>query len=385
MQRRHLLVLGALLCACRKGTENQTGSFVPIAAAPAGTQGCGALAPAPTGTTELTLAAGTQAVIGPLSRMAGVPGTQTAYLTGADGSVHLLDLSVSPVGDATLVNAGTIEALLALAPSSAVLSGIAILDLGTLVVAEHTSNTLIDVSRATADDVALFAGTPSTTGGFADGTGGAIFFRFDAPVDLLAATPRTVYVTDTGNHAIRRVDRASRVGLASAITIAGSGAPGFADGDLTSASFDTPSGLSLTCPGEMIVTESGAAGFGGNRLRLLRVGSNSFFGLQGSTSTLAGDGSAVSVEGVDTLAALAAPVSPVLGADASSSTITWIDSGTGALRRHDLATGLSDCPLDPVTCGASFPAGAGYSLIRGGDDALYVLAADTARLFRVDP
>lgn len=385
MQRRHLLVLGALLCACRKGTENQSASFVPIAAAPASTQGCGAMPPAPAGTTELTLAAGTQAVIGPMSRMAGVPGTQTAYLTGADGSVHLLDLSVSPAGDTVLVNAGTIETLLALAPSSAVLSGIAILDLGTLVVAEHTTNTLIDVSRATADDVALFAGTPSAPGGFADGAGGAIFFRFEAPVDLLAATPRTVYVTDTGNHAIRRVDRASRMGLAVAMTIAGSGAPGFADGSLSSTVLDTPSGLTLTCPGEMVVSESGAAGFGGNRLRLLRVGTSSFLGLSGASLTLSGDGSAVSIEGVDTMAALAAPVSPVLGADASSSTILWIDSGTGALRRYDFATGLADCPLDPGTCGASFPAGAGYGLFRGGDDALYVLAADTARLFRIDP
>jgi hypothetical protein len=253
------------------------------------------------------------------------------------------------------------------------------------VVAEHTTNTLIDVARGAVDDVALFAGTPSPAGGFNDGTGGAIFFRFEEPVELLAAAPRTVYVADTGNHAIRRVDRISRTGLAIAVTIAGVGAPGHADGSLSATQFDTPSGLTLTCPGEMIVSESGAAGFGGNRLRVLQVGSSSFFGgLSGFSRTLAGDGSALSMPGPDTMSALAAPVSPVLGADASTSRIIWIDSGTGALRSYDFATGVSDCPLDPL-CGASFPLGTGYSLFRGGDDVLYVLQADSARLFRIDP
>jgi hypothetical protein len=381
-----LALASSALVACREGTE-QTGDFVPVFPSPSGTQGCGPAVDAPTGATPVF----NDPSIGPLSQIAAVAGAETLYLTGGDGSIHQLDFPVlgNPPTDTVLVAPGVIEASY-LAPrgigAAAVLSGIAVLDAQFLVVAEHSSNSLVAVDRLAADTVSGLAGLPLATGGYSDGAGGNIRFHFTEPVPLFADAFGVVYVGDTENHALRQV---SVAGLPLADTIVGNGAPGSDVGSLVATQLDTPSGLASTCPGELLLLESGQAGVGGHRLLSLAIGEFNFLigGLDGSSMTLAGDGTDATTQGVDTAAQLGSPRGL---ASTQDGFVFWVDATTGNLRRYDFATGLSDCPLfsdcaAAVLAGGSFTPGGHFSVALGDSGTLYVLDADSGTLFRIDP
>src|SRR5262249_59921943 len=91
------------------------------------------------------------------------------------------------------------------------------------------------------------AGVP----GFADGAGAAVRFRQLA--GLAAAPNDVVYVADAGNHAIRRVDSGGAV-----TTTAGNGSPGFADAQGSLASFNNPQGVAVDpASGVIYVADTG--------------------------------------------------------------------------------------------------------------------------------
>jgi sugar lactone lactonase YvrE len=69
---------------------------------------------------------------------------------------------------------------------------------------------------------------------------------FKSPDDILIAPDGTIYLADAGNHAIRRI-RQNVVD-----TIAGNGVPGFTDGVAGNARFDTPTGLALSLDGRFL-------------------------------------------------------------------------------------------------------------------------------------
>jgi len=369
------------LSSCREGSQNSGGTFIPVVPSLSGTQGCGPSAPVPGSLTPVF----NSAVIGPLSQIAAASDTETLYLTGADGSIH--ELAFPGPTDTVLVAPGVIETQLLvpagiLAPAE--LSGITVFDGQFLVVAEHASNTLLSVRRDVPDSVSLLAGVPLAVGGYADGAGGAIRFHFTEPVPLFASAFNTVYVGDTENHAVRIVTVG---GITAAATLVGTGAPGNRTGTLASTQLDTPSGLSTTCAGELLVLESGLAGVAGQRLLSLAVGDVSIFtGFDGSSFALAGDGTDATTQGIDTAAQLGTPQGLVATQDGL---LYWVDAKEGVLRRHDVSTGLSDCPLfadcaTAVTAGGSF-SGTHFSLALGASGSLYVLEADAGALHRVDP
>ncbi len=380
------LPLALLAAACRQGSSNSGAGFVPVVPSPFGTQGCAPTTPVP-GTLVPVFAS---AAIGPASQIAAVAGSETLYLTGADGSIHELAFpgGGGPPTDTVLVAPGVIESSY-LVPAGilapAALSGIAVLDAQFLIVAEHASNTLLGVRRDLPDSVQGVAGLPLALGGYSDGLAGSIRFHFSAPATLLAAAGGTVYVCDTENHALRLVALGA---LPQSATIAGNGAPGSGAGALTVTSFDTPSGLASTCPGELLMVESGGAGFGGQRLVSLAIGaSNPFFGgFDGSALVLAGDGTEATLQGIDTSAQLARPMGLAATQDGL---VFWVDALQGILRRYDVTSGLSDCPLF-ADCAAAVLAGGSFSgdhfaLAVGASGTLYVLEADAGVLHRVDP
>jgi sugar lactone lactonase YvrE len=107
---------------------------------------------------------------------------------------------------------------------------------GTLYVADEHNAVIRAVDLATTA-VRTYAGARSS--GSADGTGGQA--RFLGP-EGLAASDRTVYVADTGNDTIRAIDLAT----GEVTTIAGAvGQPGSTDGAPGDARFDHPQGLAL--------------------------------------------------------------------------------------------------------------------------------------------
>jgi streptogramin lyase len=105
----------------------------------------------------------------------------------------------------------------------------------------------------------LFDGTVETfagktgVGGDANGIGSAA--RFTSPHGLTVDSSGVIYVADTANHAIRRIDPDRRVS-----TLAGRrGVPGRTDGMAESARFTEPFSIALGADGGLIVTEYGSA------------------------------------------------------------------------------------------------------------------------------
>jgi hypothetical protein len=85
--------------------------------------------------------------------------------------------------------------------------------------------------------------------GLVNGTGSAASFR--VPFDVAADAAGNVYVSDHGNHAIRKITAAGVV-----TTLAGSGTAGSSDGTGAAASFRFPSGISVDSAGTVYVADT---------------------------------------------------------------------------------------------------------------------------------
>jgi DNA-binding beta-propeller fold protein YncE len=106
--------------------------------------------------------------------------------------------------------------------------------------------------------------------GFADGKGATAQFAY--PAGLTVDNHGNVYLADTGNHRIRKIDPTGVVS-----TLAGNGQPGFADGEPDAAQFQFPLGVANDGAGNVYVTDRS-----NRRVRKIDV--------NGIVSTLAGTG-----------------------------------------------------------------------------------------------
>ena len=87
--------------------------------------------------------------------------------------------------------------------------------------------------------------------GFADGARLEAMFSF--PTAVAVCPEGNVYVADTGNHAIRRIDHEGNV-----TTVAGTaGVYGFQDGEAGTALFDSPKGLAFGDDGRLFIADTG--------------------------------------------------------------------------------------------------------------------------------
>ncbi|HJQ36232.1 MAG TPA: Ig-like domain-containing protein [Thermoanaerobaculia bacterium] len=113
--------------------------------------------------------------------------------------------------------------------------------------------------------------------GFANG--GTAFALFNQPHGIAIADDGVLYVADTGNHVIRKIEN----GVAS--TLAGTGHPGSIDGLSTNAEFKEPAALALDESGDLLVADSG-----NHRIRAIS---------NGVVTTIAGNGTPGLVDGTD--------------------------------------------------------------------------------------
>ncbi len=126
--------------------------------------------------------------------------------------------------------------------------GLAIAADGTIFVADNQNHAIRRIG--TNGVVTTLAGLPGTPGS-ADGTGTTA--RFDSPTSLALGSDGALYVSDTGNHTIRRVTLAGVV-----TTLAGSaGNADYADGPASDARFNQPLGLAVAPDGTVFVADSG--------------------------------------------------------------------------------------------------------------------------------
>jgi sugar lactone lactonase YvrE len=168
------------------------------------------------------------------------------------------------------------------------------------------------------------AGFPGT----ADGTNGAASFLY--PYDLTVDAATNLFVADTGNHTIRKIQPVGTNWVVS--TLAGqAGIPGFADGTNHDALFNYPNGVALDASGRVYVADAA-----NNTLRLMTaVGTNwvvtTIGGLAGVGGNLDGTGSA-------------ARFNSLYGVAVDSSNNLFIaDSGNNTIRK-----GLPAASLPPL-------------------------------------
>lgn len=114
--------------------------------------------------------------------------------------------------------------------------------------------------------------------GFVDGVG--IAARFHTPSGLALDEEGNLYVADTGNHAIRKIDAQGMVS-----TVAGTGEPGLRDGPAMQARFNGPLGVAVDRAGNLYVADTY-----NDRIRKI--------GRDGNVSTLAGAASPGYQDGV---------------------------------------------------------------------------------------
>lgn len=125
-------------------------------------------------------------------------------------------------------------------------SGLAIDKAGDVIVADTGANAIRKISHEGV--VAILAG--DGTAGFRDGAAGQA--RFNGPIGVAVDKAGNVYVADTYNDRIRLITPDGQVK-----TLAGGSAPGFADGQGVSAAFDTPCGLALDRTGALLIADTG--------------------------------------------------------------------------------------------------------------------------------
>jgi sugar lactone lactonase YvrE len=124
--------------------------------------------------------------------------------------------------------------------------GISVSPDGWLFVAD-TDNHCVRAVDPTGSSIQTLAG--DGLAGFVDGVGATA--RFHRP-RRVHADEAYVWVADTDNHAVRRIDRAT----GEVVTLAGSGVPGFADGASDEARLATPMGLDVRA-GEVLFADAG--------------------------------------------------------------------------------------------------------------------------------
>jgi len=211
-------------------------------------------------------------VAGEVTTFAGVPGTglfvdasgnqagarlPLAVAVDGTGNLYTTDLQghaiwrITSTGVVTLfagstISAGSVEGTGSVARFRNP-AGLAVDSAGNVFVADRQNHTIRRITSAGV--VTTFAGNPGSSG-FADGLGNAA--RFASPYGLALDAAGNLYVSEIGNHTIRKITSTGAVS-----TLAGSpGDPGSFDGAGTTALFNAPTGLVVDPGGTVYVCDS---------------------------------------------------------------------------------------------------------------------------------
>ncbi len=203
--------------------------------------------------------------------------------------------------------------------------------------------------------------------GFDDGDPGAA--SFNTPSGVAVDSIGNVYVADTQNHAIRMI---SPAGLVS--TFAGNGTPGFVNGRGGAASFNNPIGIAVDSRDTLYVADSA-----NHAIRAISQ--------KGDVTTLAGTGKSGFVNGTGTAASFSGPTGIAVD---SSGSVYVADLGNVVVRKINSAGVVSTLAgsgkfgfADGVGVAASFNGPAGVAVDSGGT--VYVADAVNEAVRKISP
>lgn len=203
-------------------------------------------------------------------------------------------------------------------------NGVAVDGAGNLYVADTANNTIRKITAAGV--VTTMAGTAGSVG-FTNGTGTAA--RFTVPFDVAVDSAGNVYVSDHGNHVVRKITAAGVV-----TTLAGSGTAGSTNGTGTAASFRYPSGISVDSAGNVYLADTDN--------HLIRKISPA-----GEVATAAGKGQPGSSDGTGTAAAFFNPKDVTVD---GSGNVYIADRGNHTIRKGSSGTASTAISNSAADC-----------------------------------
>lgn len=237
----------------------------------------------------------------------------------------------------------------------------------------HHALRRVNLSSGSPDTDAAYVTTVAGDGtaGTQDGAGASA--RFDRPAGLAVNAAGEVFVADSGNSCIRKVDAQGNVS-----TFAGRcGTAGFADGPHDVARFSGPTGLAVDAQGALLVAD-----WSNNRIREVSP--------QGVVSTLAGDGTGDFADGLaQGVAKLRSPTD--VAADPASGNIYICDLENQRIRVLDpsgyvlsiIGTGSQGDSGDGPACGRKVADP--FAVKVAPDGSFYIADANNYRIRRVTP
>jgi sugar lactone lactonase YvrE len=253
--------------------------------------------------------------------------------------------SSTPSTPVVLVNTGTVTTL---ARGFSYPRGIAVDTQGNVYLSDTSNNMIKKID--TTQTVSTVAGTLAA--GSTDTSGGTPSFR--SPYGIAVDASGNLYISDSSNHKIRKIDASGVV-----TTFAGSGSAGNTNGTGVAASFHYPDGLALDAHGNLYVADSG-------NHQIRKIDPN------GVVTTLAGSGSSGRVNASGTSATFNTPSGVAVDgsgnvyvADTNNNLIRKIDT-TGAVTTF-AGSGTYGNANDPVALNASFKAPAGVAVDANGN------------------
>ena len=130
------------------------------------------------------------------------------------------------------------------------IGGLAVDAIGNLYIAEPDTDRVRRVDPG--GTITTVAGT--TSGGYSGDGGSATSAKLDSPTGVAVDASGNLYIADSRNHRVRRVDPAGQI-----TTVAGTGSGGYSGdgGSATSAKLDSPTGVAVDASGNLYIADAG--------------------------------------------------------------------------------------------------------------------------------
>ena len=221
--------------------------------------------------------------------------------------------------------------------------------------------------------LSLLAGAQGGPGSLDGSQDGASFLL---PAGLAVDAEQTVYVADTGNHAIRQISKGT------VTTFAGGGRAGDQDGDALEATFRLPMAVLLAQDGSLLVCDSG-----NGRIRTIQGGVVGSYGTGTGTGSGTGTGTG---SGTEPPAAPAHPFrNPVGLAMDAAGNLFIADTGNSAIRRvarNGEVTAFAGSPWSAARPGGDHDfSGAAKVVVNPATGIALVAYHGNGRLHRISP